>query len=56
MAGCKSLTWVLFFIDVVVGTLLHRMGMTGAPMAVHLRLRPRQRALPPIVDNVHYVN
>ncbi|NUT97563.1 MAG: TetR family transcriptional regulator [Saccharothrix sp.] len=23
---------VLFFIDVVVGTLLHRMGMTGAPM------------------------
>ncbi|MDQ7807897.1 TetR/AcrR family transcriptional regulator [Amycolatopsis sp. A133] len=24
---------VLFFIDVVVGTLLHRMGMTGRPMA-----------------------
>ncbi|GAA2148998.1 TetR/AcrR family transcriptional regulator [Kitasatospora kazusensis] len=24
---------VLFFIDVVVGTLLHRMGMTGEPMA-----------------------
>lgn len=24
---------VLFFIDVVVGTLLHRMGMTGSPMA-----------------------
>ncbi|MEU6390875.1 TetR/AcrR family transcriptional regulator [Streptomyces sp. NPDC046939] len=24
---------VLFFIDVVVGVLLHRMGMTGAPMA-----------------------
>lgn len=24
---------VLFFIDVVVGALLHRMGMTGAPMA-----------------------
>ncbi|GIF49466.1 TetR family transcriptional regulator [Asanoa ferruginea] len=24
---------VLFFIDVIVGTLLHRMGMTGAPMA-----------------------
>jgi hypothetical protein len=23
---------VLFFIDVVVGTLLHRMGMTGEPM------------------------
>ncbi|WP_260615141.1 TetR-like C-terminal domain-containing protein [Microbispora sp. KK1-11] len=23
---------VLFFIDVVVGTLLHRMGMTGSPM------------------------
>ncbi|WP_280194525.1 TetR-like C-terminal domain-containing protein, partial [Nocardia farcinica] len=23
---------VLFYIDVVVGTLLHRMGMTGAPM------------------------
>ncbi|SHF57024.1 TetR/AcrR family transcriptional regulator [Streptoalloteichus hindustanus] len=23
---------VLFFIDVIVGTLLHRMGMTGAPM------------------------
>lgn len=24
---------ILFFIDVVVGTLLHRMGMTGEPMA-----------------------
>ncbi|MDG4824712.1 TetR/AcrR family transcriptional regulator [Asanoa sp. WMMD1127] len=24
---------VLFFIDVIVGTLLHRMGMTGEPMA-----------------------
>jgi hypothetical protein len=24
---------VLFFIDVVVGTMLHRMGMTGRPMA-----------------------
>ncbi|MEU4704692.1 TetR/AcrR family transcriptional regulator [Nonomuraea dietziae] len=24
---------VLFFIDVVIGTLLHRMGMTGEPMA-----------------------
>ncbi|GAA0389007.1 hypothetical protein Acor_59680 [Acrocarpospora corrugata] len=24
---------VLFYIDVVVGTLLHRMGMTGGPMA-----------------------
>jgi AcrR family transcriptional regulator len=24
---------VLFFIDVITGTLLHRMGMTGAPMA-----------------------
>ncbi|WP_327153076.1 TetR-like C-terminal domain-containing protein [Streptomyces tubercidicus] len=24
---------VLFFIDVVVGTLLHRMGMTGEPMS-----------------------
>lgn len=24
---------VLFYIDVIVGTMLHRMGMTGAPMA-----------------------
>ncbi|MEV0718642.1 TetR-like C-terminal domain-containing protein [Asanoa sp. NPDC050611] len=24
---------VLFFIDVITGTLLHRMGMTGEPMA-----------------------
>ena len=24
--------WVLFFIDVVVGVMLHRMGMTGEPM------------------------
>ena len=23
---------VLFFIDVIVGTLIHRMGMTGEPM------------------------
>ncbi|MGC0420151.1 TetR/AcrR family transcriptional regulator [Embleya sp. AB8] len=29
----ESETRVLFFIDVVVGTLLHRMGMTGEPMA-----------------------
>ncbi|MEU6676145.1 hypothetical protein [Streptomyces sp. NPDC046925] len=31
--GCEPENRVLFFIDVVVGVLLHRMGMTGEPMA-----------------------
>lgn len=32
-ALCEPKQRVLFIIDVVVGTLLHRMGMTGEPMA-----------------------
>jgi AcrR family transcriptional regulator len=48
---------VLFFIDVVVGTLLHRMGMTGEPMAdadvtalVEMVLPALQRGSPPSLN------